>query len=183
MVCEEVRGLRGYRSSREPLNTSSLPANLSLRKQKRIYANRRREIFCCFATKQRCSVGLTEGIGFVLPRNSREPLNPSRFSANFSLRKQKRICQLRREIFCCKATKRRRSMVCEEVKDCVAFAPRMNPWTPQEFLLTILYANKKGYVKDISFFVAQRKGFEPLYTFLHNTISNRARSTAPPSLQ
>lgn len=31
--------------------------------------------------------------------------------------------------------------------------------------------------------VAQRKGFEPLYTFLHNTISNRARSTAPPSLQ
>ena len=36
---------------------------------------------------------------------------------------------------------------------------------------------------DISLFVAQRKGFEPLYTFLHNTISNRARSTAPPSLQ
>ena len=35
---------------------------------------------------------------------------------------------------------------------------------------------------DISFFVAQRKVFEPLYTFLHNTISNRARSTAPPSL-
>lgn len=34
---------------------------------------------------------------------------------------------------------------------------------------------------DIS--VAQRKGFEPLYAFLHNTISNRARSTAPPSLQ
>lgn len=31
--------------------------------------------------------------------------------------------------------------------------------------------------------LAQRKGFEPLYTFLHNTISNRARSTAPPSLQ
>ena len=31
--------------------------------------------------------------------------------------------------------------------------------------------------------MAQRKGFEPLYTFLHNTISNRARSTAPPSLQ
>ena len=30
--------------------------------------------------------------------------------------------------------------------------------------------------------MAQRKGFEPLYTFLHNTISNRARSTAPPSL-
>lgn len=30
--------------------------------------------------------------------------------------------------------------------------------------------------------LAQRKGFEPLYTFLHNTISNRARSTAPPSL-
>ena len=30
--------------------------------------------------------------------------------------------------------------------------------------------------------VAQRKGFEPLYTFLHNTISNRARSAAPPSL-
>ncbi len=34
-----------------------------------------------------------------------------------------------------------------------------------------------------SFLLAQRKGFEPLYTFLHNTISNRARSTAPPSLQ
>ncbi len=32
-------------------------------------------------------------------------------------------------------------------------------------------------------FMAQRKGFEPLYTFLHNTISNRARSAAPPSLQ
>ena len=32
-------------------------------------------------------------------------------------------------------------------------------------------------------FLAQRKGFEPLYTFLHNTISNRARSAAPPSLQ
>ena len=31
--------------------------------------------------------------------------------------------------------------------------------------------------------LAQRKGFEPLYTFLHNTISNRARSAAPPSLQ
>ena len=89
----------------------------------------------------------------------------------------------RREIFCCKATKRRRSMVCEEAKGCVVFAPRVNPWTPQDFLLTFLYANKKGYVKDISFFVAQRKGFEPLYTFLHNTISNRARSTAPPSLQ
>ena len=36
---------------------------------------------------------------------------------------------------------------------------------------------------DFPFCVAQRKGFEPLYTFLHNTISNRARSTAPPSLQ
>ena len=32
-------------------------------------------------------------------------------------------------------------------------------------------------------FLAQREGFEPSYTFLHNTISNRARSTAPPSLQ
>lgn len=31
--------------------------------------------------------------------------------------------------------------------------------------------------------LAQRKGFEPLDTFLHHTISNRARSTAPPSLQ
>ena len=31
--------------------------------------------------------------------------------------------------------------------------------------------------------MAQRKGFEPLDTFLHHTISNRARSTAPPSLQ
>ena len=31
--------------------------------------------------------------------------------------------------------------------------------------------------------MAQRKGLEPMYTFLHNTISNRARSTAPPSLQ
>ena len=31
--------------------------------------------------------------------------------------------------------------------------------------------------------VAQRKRFELLDTFLHHTISNRARSTAPPSLQ
>ena len=31
--------------------------------------------------------------------------------------------------------------------------------------------------------LAQREGFEPSYTFLHNTISNRARSAAPPSLQ
>ena len=30
--------------------------------------------------------------------------------------------------------------------------------------------------------MAQREGFEPSYTFLHNTISNRARSAAPPSL-
>ena len=35
----------------------------------------------------------------------------------------------------------------------------------------------------MSFFVAQRVGFEPTDTFLHHTISNRARSTAPPSLQ
>ena len=34
-----------------------------------------------------------------------------------------------------------------------------------------------------AFCLAQRKGFEPLDTFLHHTISNRARSTAPPSLQ
>ncbi len=46
-----------------------------------------------------------------------------------------------------------------------------------------LYLTKKDIPEGISFFVAQRKGFEPLYTFLHNTISNRARSTAPPSLQ
>ena len=47
-------------------------------------------------------------------------------------------------------------------------------------------ANKKtvSLLKTNSFpYLAQRKGFEPLYTFLHNTISNRARSTAPPSLQ
>ena len=31
--------------------------------------------------------------------------------------------------------------------------------------------------------LAQRKGFEPLDTSLHHTISNRARSTTPPSLQ
>ena len=30
--------------------------------------------------------------------------------------------------------------------------------------------------------VAQRRGFEPPYVFLRNTISSRARSTAPPSL-
>lgn len=30
--------------------------------------------------------------------------------------------------------------------------------------------------------MAQREGFEPSDTFLHHTISNRARSTAPPSL-
>ena len=35
----------------------------------------------------------------------------------------------------------------------------------------------------VSLFVAQREGFEPSDTFLHHTISNRARSTAPPSLQ
>ncbi len=47
-------------------------------------------------------------------------------------------------------------------------------------------ANKKivGLLKTNSFSaLAQREGFEPSYTFLHNTISNRARSAAPPSLQ
>lgn len=32
------------------------------------------------------------------------------------------------------------------------------------------------------YLLAQREGFEPSDTFLHHTISNRARSTAPPSL-
>lgn len=31
--------------------------------------------------------------------------------------------------------------------------------------------------------MAQREGFEPPYVFLRNTISSRARSTTPPSLQ
>ena len=46
--------------------------------------------------------------------------------------------------------------------------------------------NKKtvGLLKTNSFSaLAQREGFEPSDTFLHHTISNRARSTAPPSLQ
>ena len=56
------------------------------------------------------------------------------------------------------------------------------PLTIQGFLLTFSrHEKRKAY--RLPFFVAQRKGFEPLYTFLHNTISNRARSTAPPSLQ
>ena len=56
------------------------------------------------------------------------------------------------------------------------------PLQTQAFLLTFFAPRKKtGFTP--SFFLAQRKGFEPLYTFLHNTISNRARSTAPPSLQ
>ncbi len=50
----------------------------------------------------------------------------------------------------------------------------------QKLLLTFLCAKKDGIIPV--FFLAHRKGFEPLYTFLHNTISNRARSTAPPSL-
>ena len=44
---------------------------------------------------------------------------------------------------------------------------------------------KSNYpLKDVQlrFLLAQRKGFEPLDTFLHHTISNRARSTTPPSL-
>ena len=57
---------------------------------------------------------------------------------------------------------------------------RLPPSNP--FLITV-HQTKKDIPRGISFFVAQRKGFEPLYTFLHNTISNRARSTAPPSLQ
>lgn len=40
---------------------------------------------------------------------------------------------------------------------------------------------KKGRRKP-SFSLAQRVGFEPTDTFLHHTISNRARSTTPPSL-
>lgn len=49
----------------------------------------------------------------------------------------------------------------------------------------VITSKKCGFMQDSlhkTAFVAQRKGFEPLYTFLHNTISNRARSTAPPSL-
>lgn len=42
---------------------------------------------------------------------------------------------------------------------------------------------QKSEAINASLFLAQRKGFEPLDTFLHHTISNRARSTAPPSLQ
>ena len=52
----------------------------------------------------------------------------------------------------------------------------------QDILQPFSTPTKKDTAR-VSFFVAQRKGFEPLYTFLHNTISNRARSTAPPSLQ
>lgn len=42
---------------------------------------------------------------------------------------------------------------------------------------------KKNVSVQLTLLLAQRKGFEPLDTFLHHTISNRARSTAPPSLQ
>ena len=49
---------------------------------------------------------------------------------------------------------------------------------------SVFSAMKKDFRKSRKpfYLLAQRKGFEPLYTFLHNTISNRARSTAPPSL-
>ena len=44
---------------------------------------------------------------------------------------------------------------------------------------------KRLVAKSLQAFIslAQREGFEPSDTFLHHTISNRARSTAPPSLQ
>ena len=43
---------------------------------------------------------------------------------------------------------------------------------------------KRLVAKSLQAFIslAQREGFEPSDTFLHHTISNRARSTAPPSL-
>ena len=88
----------------------------------------------------------------------------------------------RREIFCCHATKCRRSHTLSLFLPFFASRSSREPLRMQPFRLTFLLPQKKT-PKKVSFFVAQRKGFEPLYTFLHNTISNRARSTAPPSLQ
>ena len=68
-----------------------------------------------------------------------------------------------------------------------SYLPRLyrssrEPLIIPSFPANLSLCNKKASAMGC-FFVAQRKGFEPLYTFLHNTISNRARSTAPPSLQ
>ncbi len=70
------------------------------------------------------------------------------------------------------------------VENCPQFSEHSD--VLQNFLSILILSTKLRTQVDsiqLTSFLAQREGFEPPYVFLRNTISSRARSTTPPSLQ